>query len=192
VRSWIRLPVALLTALTVAACAVGAESDAHVVDGEDVPYGLLEERRPEPTTSVPDGTTVALYLVRGEDLVEVERELPRGAGPIELVRMLASEPTEPEAADGVTTALADPLMFEAVEVVRGTAEVEIGSAFTELDGTTQALAIVQTVFTLTARPGIGRVGFSLDGASVEVPRGDGTLTDEALARDDFPDVSAAG
>jgi spore germination protein GerM len=185
-----RLVGAAVAALLVAACTVGPEEGVHVVAGEDVPYDLLDDRRPGPPTSVSDGTTVALYLVREDELVEVERDLPREAGLIDLVRLLAAGPTDAEAAEGLTTTLPDPQLYRAVDVTRGTAEVELDPAVTELDGTTQASAIAQTVFTLTARPGIGRVGFSLDGSSVEVPRGDGTLTDDALARDDFPGVLA--
>ncbi|QYG94061.1 GerMN domain-containing protein [Iamia sp. SCSIO 61187] len=181
------LGVATALAL-VTGCAVGAEDRAHVIGADDVPYGLLEEERAGATASVPDGTTVAIYLVRDDELVAVERELRRDAGLEELVGMLAAVPTAAEAAAALTTAVPDPDVYGDVEVVRGTAEVDLAPSFSEIDGATQALAIAQTVFTLTARPGIGRVVFRLDGASVEVPRGDGTLTDEALARDDFPDL----
>lgn len=186
-----RAAIAAMAAVALlAACGVGPEERAHSIGETDVPYGLVDTEPAGATTSTPGGTTVALYLVRDDQLVEVERELPRGEGLVDLARMLAAAPSELESAGALTSAVSEPEVFREVEVVRGTAEVDLDASFSELEGSAQALAIAQTVFTLTARPGIGRVLFSLDGAPAEVPRGDGTLTDEALARDDFPDLLA--
>jgi spore germination protein GerM len=77
-----------------------------------------------------------------------------------------------------------------VTTARGTATVDLAEAFTLAGQEDQAAAIAQLVYTLTARPGIGRVAFTLDGEVVEVPRGDGTLTTDALTRDDFPEREA--
>lgn len=188
-----RTPVWLLAGLLLApACGIGPEGDAHVIRSEDVPYGLLEEAEPGAPSTVPDGTSVPIYLVDDGRLVEVGREVPPDAELLEILRLLAAGATGQEEARGLTSSVAEPEAYREVHVVRGVAEVDLGEPFSDLDATGQAQAIAQTVFTLTARPGVGRVRFTLEGTSVEVPRGDGTLTGDALARDDFPDLLAPG
>jgi spore germination protein GerM len=53
------------------------------------------------------------------------------------------------------------------------------------------IALAEIVFTATGRPGVGQVSFSLDGRPVEVPRADGSLTSEPLARTDFRELAPA-
>ena len=53
----------------------------------------------------------------------------------------------------------------------------------------QALSVAQMVFTLTARPGIGRVSFTIDGEPVDVPDGSGALTSDPVAREDYDDLA---
>ena len=166
-------------------CAVAPEERAHVIPGEEVPYDLLDAAASGTTSTAPDGAALSIFLVRDDELVEVRRQLPSDALPLEVLRSLATGPTEAEAAADLAISVLDPQVFASVEVVRGTAQVDLDASFSDLDAEAQALAIAQTVMTLTGRPGIGRVGFSLDGSSVEVPRGDGALTGEPLARDDF-------
>jgi spore germination protein GerM len=61
-------------------------------------------------------------------------------------------------------------------------------AITELGGDEQLLAVAQLVCTLTARPGVGPVSFTLEGAPVDVPTGDGSLTSGPVSRDDYADL----
>ncbi len=46
----------------------------------------------------------------------------------------------------------------------------------------------QLVCTFTARAGIGQVAFTLSGAPVDVPRGDGSLTADPVSRDDYAEL----
>lgn len=188
-----RLPawvLAGLTLLLVAGCTVEAEDDAHVISPEDVPYGLLVDDRPQPSTTLPDGVDVLVYLVREGELVPVERSLPADADLMDLLGLLAQGADEAERGDGLSSPTPETGAFRGVEVVRGVAEVELGEDFVELAGEEQVLAIGQAVLTLTGRPGVGRVSFTFDGGAVEAPRGDGSVTSDPLARDDFSDLVA--
>lgn len=176
---------AVVVAFTVlvAGCGVSAESRAHRADPEDVPFDLLEGEPTAPSPA-PTGESVSVYFVRGDRLVEVERSLPEERDLDDLVEVLSAGPTEGELSSGITSSL-PPGQVEDVSTLRGVALVDLEASFADLRTQDQSLAIAQLVYTLTGLPGIGRVSFTLAGNSVEVPRGDGALTTDALARDDF-------
>lgn len=169
-----------------AACSVGAEDDAHRIAPDQVPFGLLEP----PATSAPpaSGEAVGLYLVRDDRLTLVSRTLASGAGLPELLGALSTGPTEGEQARGIESLL-PPDQIADVGTERGVAEVDLSPAFSDLRPEVQTLALAQIVFTLTGRSGIGSVDFTIDGEPVEVPRADGSLTTESLARDDFAELA---
>ena len=54
----------------------------------------------------------------------------------------------------------------------------------------QLLAVAQIVCTLTGRPGVGQVSFTLQGARLAVPKGDGSLVSSPVARDDYAGLMA--
>lgn len=184
-----RLRTAVGAALLVgtAGCGIPAESSARQADPDDVPFGLLDRGTSAPPTSV-GGISASTYFVLDERLVEVPRSLGSGDGLDELVAALAAGPTEDEQETGISSSLPEGQVAEAT-TARGVAQVDLRESFAELGNVDQTLAIAQLVYTMTGQPGIGRVSFTLAGESVEVPRGDGALTTDALARDDFTDVA---
>lgn len=186
-RRTVATGVALVaTVLVLAGCGVPAERTASIVDAADVPFGLLDDAAPAPSTTTV-GSTAVVFLAAGEQLVAVDRPVPPDASLADLLEVVAAGATPQEAALGLSSYLPDG-QVGAVASSRGVAVVDLRASFAALSPRDQAAAIAQIVFTLTGRPGIGRVGFTLDGASIEVPRGDGALTTDALARDDFPGI----
>lgn len=180
-RRW--LPAAAVLAVAVlGACGIDAEPTANRIEPDEVPFGLLD---PEPTTTVPtEGRQVGVHFLANEELLVVDRTLPSDGSLGDLLELLVAGPTEPERDLGVTSALPTGTIGS-VDSRRGTAEVDLTSAFGELRSGEQILALAQVVYTLTGQPGIGNVAFTLEGEQVEVPRSDGTTSDEPLSRDDF-------
>jgi spore germination protein GerM len=121
--------------------------------------------------------------VEDDLVVTVDLPLEPGAGLDEIVASLASPPQLPDRA--LRTLVADPPLVDAVEVVDGVGEVDLPPELATLSGDDQRLAVAQLVCTLTGQPGVGPVVFTLDGASIEVPRGDGSLTSGPVSRDDY-------
>ena len=180
---------AVVLVLALAACGISSESTAHRVDPEEVPFDLLD---PAPTTSEPaGGRDVTIYLVRDDRLVERERTAPRGIEQFDAVLLLEAGPTEEEADESLSSSLPEG-QIAGLAVGNGRADVDLRSSFADLRARDQALAIAQMVFTLTADPDVDRVGFTLDGEPIEVPRGDGVLTTDPLSRDDFPGLLVPG
>jgi hypothetical protein len=186
------LVCALVLAMPLAACGVRAEGDAQIQDGDDVPFGLLDEAAPPlvpPTTSgVSDG--VPLCFLDGDGLTVVVSDLDGTGDLMSVVRALA----DPPAATGaeLRTALAEQRLVRELSVEGGIARVDLLPAITDLGGDEQLLAVAQLVCTLTGQPGVGPVAFTLEGASVDVPRGDGSLTSEPVSRDDYADLLDGG
>jgi spore germination protein GerM len=118
----------------------------------------------------------------------VARLAPSGALSSRL-DVLAEGPTPAEASSGLRSALPGPEAVTSVDLSGGVARVDLSRDFTELSGSDQLLAIAQMVFTLTERADVARVGFTLDGEPVQVPRGDGTLTSDPVARADYGDLT---
>lgn len=170
------------------ACALPEEQAAQVRDDDDVPFGLLDEAAPPlvPPTQVPVTEGVPLCFVEGDSLRVVVGNREPASDLSEVVAALADPPevegTELETAVGLEGLIGD------VTLTAGVARVDLLPAITSLSGDEQLFAIAQLVCTLTGQPGVGPVSFTLEGASVDVPRGDGSLTSEPVSRDDYADL----
>ena len=183
-----RVGVAVGLALSTAACGISAEEQATSRSSDDVPFELLTPETTTATTAIAPIATeeVTLYLIRGEqELVAVERDL---VAPVTLQRVaqsLSTRPSAPEVTAGLRSALPDDPVVRSVSASGGIATVDLAGGFIGLAGSDQVFALAQLVYSLTARPGVGRVSFTLDGAATEIPRADGTLTAESVSREDY-------
>ncbi len=176
-------PAALLLAAT--ACRVPAQPGPEVVDAESVPFSLLDPDAPPvvPTTPAERTERARLCYLADGRLKAVDEEVRAEVPLIELVRALASPPRDrPEA---LRTALVDESLVRDVRAAGGIARVDLSQSISILAGDEQLLAVSQMVCTLTGRPGIGLVSFSVEGTPVEVPRGDGALVAHPVSRDDY-------
>lgn len=134
-----------------------------------------------------------IYLVEpsAQQLLAVERRLPE-ASLQAVVQALMDGPTRAERRRGLTTAFPNEDSVAGANLVGGVASVNLTGQFTALEGPTQRLAIGQIVLTLTGRPGIGRVSFTLEGQPIEIPRGDGTLATGSVSRDGYRELLPSG
>jgi spore germination protein GerM len=181
----------ILLALLVAACGVPTGNEAEPV--EEVPFGLLDPQAPEPADTAPpaEGPVIQIYLVdpAALRLAPVERRLDEGETALsDVMDILLNGPTRAEQRQGLITALVDEDAVAATDLVGGVASVDLTQQFTVLDGPTQRLAIAQVVLTLTGRPGVGRVSFTLEGQPIDIPRGDGTLAQGSVSRDNYREL----
>lgn len=187
-----RVLAAVVATVVLAACGVSGEDDAHRVSGEAVPFDLLAPPTTAAptttTTSTPNTTTVQLYFIVGEGLVELERELLPPVSAPRLLAELGMGPTEREGRQGIVTYLPEGSGVDGVTVTGGIASVSLGEEFLGVAPEDLRLALAQLVFTLTGRPGVGRVTFKLNGEPIDVPRGDGTLTSDSVSRDSYESI----
>jgi len=187
------LGTALLLAL--AACGVPEEGRFVTLAPGEVPEALLvTTTTTSTTTTIPaptevTTTTVAevlfdnveLYFVSANRVVRSERRIISPATPTQVLdTLLTGLDAQPESA-GLRSALPRGLTAT-IEVRRGVARIASTAPFlSELEPLDQRLAIAQLVLTLTRRPGIGQVIFSVDGEDISIPRGGGDLTAPGVA-----------
>ena len=177
--------------LALAGCGVTTQTSARTTEPGDVPFGLAEEdRQTAPDTVLPPAGSAAevYFLDAGGRLVVAAREVGSERPDLVVAALLAG-PTSAEADAGVRTALPDQGAVRSVEVTGGVAVVDLAASFVDLDGEAQRSALAQLVYTLTARPGIGRVSFTLEEQPVEILRGDGTLTTGSVSRDSYREMA---
>lgn len=179
------LAVAAWVAL--AACGVPPDDRASVASRESVPFDLLGDAPSVTATTLPFAPTerATIFLVQGERLAPVQRELPAPVSVESVLEALADGPTATEVQLGLRTALLAPGLMGSGGVSGGIAIVDLGQPFTEIAGRDQILALAQIVSTVTGLPGVGRVRFTLDGNPVGILRGDGAVTAETVSRDDY-------
>ena len=186
------------------ACGPAAENQARLVD--DVPFGLTDTTTTSTTTttiptepSLPGEPVenVLLYYVLDDRLTPAVEDLPLDSTPQDVLDTLLAG--LPQYAAGTVLRTALPRQLTATVVVsRGLAVVDTDtSLLTEISPVDQRFAIGQIVLTLTSRPGIGQVSFTVDGRPQAVPRGGGDLApaNEPVAYDDYIsllDVSPTG
>jgi hypothetical protein len=182
--------VAVAVALGAAGCGIPSQDQATLADPEEVPFDLLAEV-PETTATTsgsPSGSTMAtatIFLVQGERLAPVERDVPAPASGEVVIEALSRGPTRSEAALGLRSALVGSDVIRSIGISGGIANVDLGTGFTDIVGRDQIMALAQIVSTVTGLPGVGRVSFTLEGVPVGVPRGDGSVTTESVSRDDY-------
>jgi hypothetical protein len=169
-------------------CAVRAEHHAHTIDDDSVPFGLLDSNAPPLAPSTTSDTTalVTACFVDGGRLGVVTVALERPVRLGDVVDALASPPDDARVA--WRTEIGEPSIVHSVRLEAGTAHVDLVAGVNDLGADDQLLAVAQLVCTLTGRPGVGQVSFTLDGSPVDVPRSDGSLTDEPVSRDDYADL----
>lgn len=178
-----------LVSTVVVACGITPEDSARELPADQVPFDLLDPSGSGGDLPADMGGVGEIYLVADDVLLSVPRPIARDADLSAVVDLLANGPTRNEAAIGLRSALPRDPTILSVSQTRNTATVDLDPAFTEIRAAEQPVAIAQIVFTLTRRPEVGRVAFTLEGDPVEVPRGDGSLTAEALTRSDFPELT---
>jgi spore germination protein GerM len=184
----------------VSSCAVPNSGSYEQVAPGDIPFGLNAPQTtlPQTTTTVVDpmiaetlpaavSEPIDLFFISNSRIIKVQRNVASPANPSQALSSLVEGPnTSPEFV-GLRTAL--PTTFAAsVDVIRGVARVDATRAFLEsLSGLDQKLAIAQIVLTLTSRPGVGQVLFSVDGKLISVPRGrgDSVASGVAVTFDDY-------
>jgi len=183
------LALVLFLGVVGGACGVGPDKGATDIPRSQVPFGLLERTEVEPVNTEPAEEVAALFFVKGDRLEPVFREVATEAAPAEVLEALLVGPTRAEFRSGLRTAVPEATSIGSVKVTRGVATVNLTRTVGDGRSDDQALSVAQMVFTLTARPGIGRVSFTIDGEPVDVPDGSGALTSDPVAREDYEDLA---
>ena len=200
---------AVALAVAVPACGLGGDDELQRIDSNDL-FGLDETTSTSTTstttTVVPPPlvdstigvttTTVAtepveLYFIDGDRLADVVIPLTRGTqGPsaLRVMRALERGLSSGDVGIGLRSAVPPNLVTTVTESAAGFASVDLsGTVFETIEDSDQRLAFAQIVLTLTRRPGIGQVQFTVDGVPLAVPGRDNVIRDpgELVSFEDY-------
>ena len=190
----------ILLVVLFSSCAVPSSGSYSQVAPAEIPFGLNAPQTTLPPTTttvldpmITDSLPVAvsepidLFFISNSRIIKVQRNVASPANPSQALSSLVEGPSTSPEFVGLRTAL--PTTFAAsVDVIRGVARVDATRTFlNSLSGLDQKLAIAQIVLTLTSRPGVGQVLFSVDGKLISVPRGrgDSVASGVAVTFDDY-------
>ena len=130
---------------------------------------------------------VELFFITSRQLTNISTPLPRSPTLSQVVAALLQGPPSGDLGAGLRTALPS-LAQITVTSEAGIATVDLPpGVFDAVEPNDQRLVFGQIVLTLTGRPGVGPVRFTLAGEPTRVFRGDGSLTKpgEEVSRDDY-------
>nr|WP_240942589.1 GerMN domain-containing protein [Planosporangium thailandense] len=181
--------VATLAAAALAGCGVPAERSAREISPPPGPYQAVVSSAP---AAAPGAVSEKLYLVKGDKLVAVSRQVRVQPSVDAQVRDLLAGPTDSERDAGMTSALAGANVISGIHLASGAAVVEIGPALQGAGRNDEVLAFAQVVCTLASRPDVNGVAFTRDGHRIGIPRADGSLTQGPLAVSDYVSLIAGG
>ena len=137
------------------------------------------------STTRPEKSTYRVWFIGGAQLQPVTRRLESGSTAQEVLGQLLAGPSSEElGAQGLRSAIPEGAIIS-TDVRGGVALVDLDPSFVAIPTGDQILAVGQLVLTLTGLPGVGQVRFAVDGATVQVPRADGSQAEGAVARDDY-------
>ena len=199
-RSLVLAPLLVAVLLGVTGCGVPAAGTTRLVDDGDVPYRLLEASpsAPAPSTAPPgEAVTVPqLYLVDPDGLLRAQPiEVEAGtAMHVEdaVLAALATGPTDVQRAAGLSSALGPEVRLRVIDLVAGTARVDIQVAVGGPSADRLPLAVGQIVLTTTSVQGVDRVVLVQDGQPLPAPLPDGEQTSDPLEASDYASLLAPG
>jgi len=167
---------ALLTLCLAAGCGVPTQNAPQLIPKAQVPFHLLDPEAPTTTTVTTPSPAftvpVLIYLVNSTSqyLVSSQRLVAPPAQLSAVLDALLAGPTASELAIGTQTALSSGVSVLGASVAGGVATVNFNSAFGQITGPQQILAVAQVVFTVTSQltPETG-VTFEISGTPTNVP-----------------------
>lgn len=178
---------AVALAVLAVGCGIATDDEPRALPRADVPFDLLAPSTTtvSSTTPVAVTTEVPVYLIGTGRLKVVRRLVESPPSLFRAIESLLAGPTAEEAGTGLRSAVTNQTRLLSVRVQSGVATIDLSGEFAAIGGQEQILALAQLVYTATAAQGVLGVRLSLDGKAVEVPRGDGTLTQEPLDPADY-------
>ncbi len=190
----ILLAVALTVGLLV------ATPGCNRVRQPDEPRPGTETTTPKPaedppiTPPGPAGRMVpsAIYLVSGEKVAAVYREVEGPAVATEAMKSLLAGPTPTETDQGLGTTIPKGTRLLSLSIAEGVASVDLSQEFDDGGGTLSMSArVAQVVFTLTRYSTVERVRFLMEGEPLNELGGEGLIIGPSQTRTDCESMAPA-
>jgi hypothetical protein len=149
------------------------------------------EASPEVSPEAVAGVQVAVFLLRNDTIVPVQRTAVITEGAIfdATIDALLQGPLDTEAAAGYRTGMRQQTTrtdLVSLDATSRTVTVSFSSEFRSSDEIVLATRMAQVVFTLTQFQAVQQVAFQLDGEAIPALNDEGQEIDGAATRNDYP------
>jgi hypothetical protein len=190
--------VAAAAVLALTSCGVPTNGSTRALDAENVPYDLLRTApagTPVPTVTGPTVTVPQVFFLDVDDQLVPQRQPVEASGlaPVvqSLLARLVAGPNDEQRAAGLGSALGPDVQLDLVDVVDGTASIEVTPSSQTPAADRLPLAIGQVVLTVTSVDGVDRVTFLQAGAPIEAPLPGGARTSQPVTAADYSTLLAS-
>ncbi|MEO5842838.1 MAG: GerMN domain-containing protein [Acidimicrobiales bacterium] len=139
--------------------------------------------RAKSNTSTPIAFDV--YFIRSGILVAVARHATRVPAPADVIKALPAGPTSAPVDAGHRTALTGPDIISRTRNIATVVTVDLARTFNEIPRNDRIFALGQITLTLTGRPGVDLVQYTIADAPTDVPKANGVVTRDPVARADY-------
>ncbi|HEV7865806.1 MAG TPA: GerMN domain-containing protein [Acidimicrobiia bacterium] len=179
-----RLVILIAALLLAGACSAPLDSGPKTLRAASIPADLREETSSTTTTivSTGDSVEVTVYLIGGDRLVPVKRQVSPPVSVQKVLQSLFTPPTTAELVSGLRTAISPDTAVLGAPVEDRIATVNVSKNFAFGPATEQIIAFAQVVFTATEVDGVTGVLFAQNGHRQDVPQGDGSSKSLPLGR----------
>jgi hypothetical protein len=178
--------VAGALAVLLSGCGVPQDDSPRALEPREVPFASPTD---SPVADDVGDREISLGFVREESVVLSSRTVEDPRTTEEVLELLFAGPSPDERAAGLSSLLPSTVTVEDVELVGGTAVVTLDGPDDSEVLRLAPLAYAQVVATLTPDR-VSGVRFRLDDTDLQVPREDGSLTDQPLSRRDYAGLLA--
>ena len=188
-----RAPVIVaLTCALLAGCGVRTQDAPEQLPPDVLPSELQASAAPptgQPAEPFPGGstTTVPVYLVEGDRLIQVDRPAGRRSLEDALTALLAAG----EAGGSQRSAVPAGTVVERLERRGDLLSIELSRQFGQVRGLDQVLAVAQVVWTATEFPPVQQIDLLVGGRRLELPVEQGEVSSGPARRDDYRSVGPA-
>ena len=187
------LLVLLAMLALVAGCGITANDGPEAIAPENLPPDLLNPNPGSSTTVLQSGgtSTVSVFFIERvsdrDRLAEVLREVDDATLPGPRLAALLAQPTEAEAAQGLTTSIpADTVLLDAtLEDATNELVVNLSDGFFSIEGEELVKAFAQIVWTVTELENVQQVRFLVDGRAVRAQNAAGVEQEGAVTPADY-------
>jgi spore germination protein GerM len=194
-RARARWAVACLVAVgMLGACGIPADDEPRAISPDSVPDDA-EETTP---TDASDTLQADLYFTRFDGdrnvLVRTEREVPAGGSsstptPATVLEALLAGPQEADASANIVTSIPAGTSLASTMLAGDILVVDLNAAISGVQADGARLAFGQMVCTATALAEVGSVRFTVEGAPLAPPTGDGETSDAPLTCDAYDNLT---
>lgn len=182
-RPAVRRAAAVLAALLgcgmlLAACGIPTEATARTIPASQVPFELLSPVNPSTSGSKPGPVQVEVYFTStGDRVVPEPGYVAPPADLAAVISVLLKGPSITEERAGLQTGLGIDVRLLRSSVSSDVVTLDFDTAFGQISGPQEVLAVAQVVFTVVSKLASTQVGvlFEIDGAPIDVPTSTGAL-----------------